>query len=56
MKSYNIGSRYKIAFDEGDDLISCELVSIDRGFLIFEAESGKKIISRPTSIFYIECA
>ena len=52
----NIGNEYRVVFDEGEEPKIYKLINIERGFMIFESKEGEKIISRPTSIFYIEDA
>lgn len=44
---------YLVTFDEDEEPIKCQLSMIDRGFLVFTCD-GKRIISRPTSIFSVE--
>tara|TARA_B100000131_G_scaffold199540_1_gene191751 strand:- start:1266 stop:1439 length:174 start_codon:yes stop_codon:yes gene_type:complete len=54
IKEYNIGQRYSVALDEGEEPVSCMLIKKERGFLIFEIQTGERLICRPSSIFYIE--
>ncbi len=53
--NFLVGDTVEIVWNEGDDALECEVIKIERGFVVYEEKSTRQTgVFRPSSPFMIK--